>query len=51
MGKLKGWVYCGSHNATVSAWGKFTVSRESKQPKMNIRYAINKKMIEDRIRC
>ncbi|KAI7897075.1 tyrosyl-DNA phosphodiesterase-domain-containing protein [Mucor mucedo] len=33
---VKGWVYCGSHNATVSAWGKFTVSRESKQPKMNI---------------
>lgn len=36
-GKLKGWVYCGSHNATVSAWGKFTVSRDSKQPKMSIR--------------
>ncbi|KAG2236996.1 hypothetical protein INT48_001763 [Thamnidium elegans] len=34
--KVKGWVYCGSHNATVSAWGKFTVSRDSKQPKMNI---------------
>ncbi|KAI8082631.1 tyrosyl-DNA phosphodiesterase-domain-containing protein [Gilbertella persicaria] len=33
---IKGWVYCGSHNATTSAWGKFTVSRDSKQPKMNI---------------
>ncbi|KAK4511596.1 uncharacterized protein ATC70_012812 [Mucor velutinosus] len=35
-GKLKGWMYCGSHNATVSAWGKFTVARDTKRPKMNI---------------
>ncbi|KAI7901975.1 tyrosyl-DNA phosphodiesterase-domain-containing protein [Cokeromyces recurvatus] len=36
LGKLRGWMYCGSHNATVSAWGKFTVSRDTKKPKMNI---------------
>ncbi|KAI8643778.1 tyrosyl-DNA phosphodiesterase I [Parasitella parasitica] len=35
-GKLKGWMYCGSHNATMSAWGKFTVARDTKRPKMNI---------------
>ncbi|KAL7334984.1 hypothetical protein PS15p_200532 [Mucor circinelloides] len=35
-GKLKGWMYCGSHNATVSAWGKFTIARDTKKPKMNI---------------
>ncbi|KAL9555983.1 hypothetical protein MBANPS3_002097 [Mucor bainieri] len=35
-GKLKGWMYCGSHNATVSAWGKFTVARDTKRPKMSI---------------
>ncbi|KAI9487203.1 MAG: tyrosyl-DNA phosphodiesterase-domain-containing protein [Benjaminiella poitrasii] len=34
--KLKGWMYCGSHNATTSAWGKFTVSRETKKPKLSI---------------
>ncbi|CEP13302.1 hypothetical protein [Parasitella parasitica] len=34
--KLKGWMYCGSHNATMSAWGKFTIARNTKLPKMNI---------------
>ncbi|CEG64799.1 hypothetical protein RMATCC62417_01711 [Rhizopus microsporus] len=36
VGKVKGWVYCGSHNATTSAWGKFTISKASKLPKLNI---------------
>jgi hypothetical protein len=31
---------CRSHNATVSAWGKFTIARDSKQPKVNIRYDV-----------
>ncbi|ORZ22399.1 tyrosyl-DNA phosphodiesterase-domain-containing protein [Absidia repens] len=34
--KVLGWVYCGSHNATVSAWGKLTLAKNSKRPKMNI---------------
>ncbi|CAO3610965.1 unnamed protein product [Cunninghamella echinulata] len=34
--QLLGWIYCGSHNATTAAWGKLTLSRESKKPKMNI---------------
>ncbi|OBZ81552.1 Tyrosyl-DNA phosphodiesterase 1 [Choanephora cucurbitarum] len=33
---IRGWIYCGSHNATTSAWGKFVVARDSKQPKMSI---------------
>ncbi|KAI8377756.1 tyrosyl-DNA phosphodiesterase-domain-containing protein [Radiomyces spectabilis] len=33
---LKGWVYCGSHNATMAAWGKLTLARDTKQPKMSI---------------
>ncbi|KAF7729254.1 hypothetical protein EC973_004784 [Apophysomyces ossiformis] len=34
--ELLGWVYCGSHNATLSAWGKLSIARESKEPKMNM---------------
>lgn len=34
--RLKGWVYCGSHNATMGAWGKLSITRDSKQPKMSI---------------
>ncbi|SAM04854.1 hypothetical protein [Absidia glauca] len=29
-------MYCGSHNATTSAWGKLTLSKATKLPKMNI---------------
>ncbi|KAI8984565.1 tyrosyl-DNA phosphodiesterase-domain-containing protein [Mycotypha africana] len=31
-----GWLYVGSHNATMSAWGKYTLSRDSKKPKLRI---------------
>ncbi|KAG2215600.1 hypothetical protein INT45_000962 [Circinella minor] len=34
--ELKGWVYCGSHNATMSAWGKLSLSKYTKKPKMAI---------------
>ncbi|RUS23991.1 hypothetical protein BC938DRAFT_474297 [Jimgerdemannia flammicorona] len=34
--KLVGWVYCGSHNFTEAAWGKFTTSRDTKQPKITM---------------
>ncbi|KAG1040269.1 hypothetical protein G6F46_012053 [Rhizopus delemar] len=34
--RVKGWIYCGSHNSTTSAWGKFTVSKASKLPKLSI---------------
>ncbi|KAI8879910.1 phospholipase D/nuclease [Backusella circina FSU 941] len=33
---IQGWIYCGSHNATQSAWGKMTVTRGNAEPKMNI---------------
>ncbi|KAI9310710.1 tyrosyl-DNA phosphodiesterase-domain-containing protein [Dichotomocladium elegans] len=32
----KGWVYCGSHNATVSAWGKLNLSKTTRNPKMSM---------------
>ncbi|KAI9248880.1 tyrosyl-DNA phosphodiesterase I [Phascolomyces articulosus] len=34
--ELKGWVYCGSHNATMAAWGKLSISKDTKKPKMAI---------------
>ncbi|KAG0171189.1 hypothetical protein DFQ28_004094 [Apophysomyces sp. BC1034] len=34
--ELRGWVYCGSHNATLSAWGKLTLSRETREAKMTM---------------
>ncbi|CAO3618381.1 unnamed protein product [Cunninghamella blakesleeana] len=34
--QILGWLYCGSHNATTAAWGKLTLSRENKKPKMSI---------------
>ncbi|CAO3660682.1 unnamed protein product [Umbelopsis ramanniana] len=33
---ITGWVYIGSHNATQAAWGKATLSREKKCPKISM---------------
>ncbi|GAB5587517.1 hypothetical protein Unana1_02417 [Umbelopsis nana] len=31
-----GWVYIGSHNSTTAAWGKTTLSRDTKEPKISM---------------
>ncbi|ORZ03026.1 tyrosyl-DNA phosphodiesterase-domain-containing protein [Syncephalastrum racemosum] len=33
---MKGWVYVGSHNATMGAWGKLSQDKMTKEPKTSI---------------
>ncbi|KAI9033710.1 tyrosyl-DNA phosphodiesterase-domain-containing protein [Phycomyces nitens] len=34
--RVDGWIYCGSHNATQSAWGKTSFNKTSNRPRIRI---------------